>query len=100
MHSIFPSKSEIYIPKDIFAFVAGLIDGDGYAKIYSAEIVQTYQESLMKYLMKRLEFSRYKHKIITFWGKSGLRITYYVPAKTCKILIDKNYCVKLLRMAN
>lgn len=97
LYSIFPSKSEFYKPKDISAFVSGLIDGDGCARRYSAEIAQTKQEQLMKYLMEKLKFSRYVHKVTIVRGKPTTWVTYYVPSKVCKFLRDQGYCIKLLR---
>lgn len=99
LYEIFPSKSKLYEPKDVFAFVAGLIDGDGSVKEggSSAVIVQTYQKKLMRYLMKILKLSRYEEKMIR-WGKPCKKITYYVPSWVCKILIDKRYCIKLNRI--
>ncbi len=102
LYKIFPTKSEIYIPKDIFAFVAGLIDGDG--SVYKGEmracIVQKKHPELMQYLMGKLKLRRYEQKcFLAGWGE-GTKVTYYVPSWICKILFGKNYCVKLLRKIN
>jgi len=100
LYSVFPPKSEFYKPKDIFAFVAGLIDGDGWTrKTYSyAYIGQDSHEDVMSYLMEKLKLSKYEWKGVR-WGELR-RIVYYVPVSIGKTLIEKNYCVKLLRKLN
>lgn len=100
LYGSFPSKTEFYKPKNILAFVSGLIDGDGCAaKWLGAFIVQYNHASLMSYLMKHLELSRYEQEGIR-WGRKRKIITYYVPSKICKALIKEGYCIKLLRNLN
>jgi len=100
LYNMLPSKSEFYKPKNILAFTSGLIDGDGcVAKWSGAFIVQYKHASMMSYLMKHLQLSRYEQENIR-WGKKRKMITYYVPSKICKALINEGYCIKLLRNLN
>lgn len=101
LYKFLPVKSESYKPKDTLAFLSGLIDGDGSARRNHAYISQTYHEDLMNDLTEKLNLSKNIH-YRTGWGGKGERkeIIYYVPDRIGKVLIEKNYCIKLLRQFN
>lgn len=100
LYSIFPSKSEVYKPKDIFAFLSGLIDGDGYAIRSQAYISQDSHEDLMSYLTDELKLTKYFYYRPDWSGLRKRGTMYYVRKKIGQILIERNYCIKLLRQLN
>ncbi len=100
LYNIFPSKSENYRPRNILAFLAGMIDGDGCVPKQGmwAIIAQDHLEGIMSYLVGKLNLSKYEQK-----NKSDgtvVKINYYVPVELCKVLLGKRYCIKITRKLN
>lgn len=100
LHDEFPPKDGTYRPKEIFAFLSGLIDGDGSIRKGKTGVIWQYHyEDLMSYLVDECKLTKH-YSVRVRWGKLSKGIFYYVPLSVCKILKDKNYCIKLLRHVN
>jgi len=99
LFNFLPKKSKVYKPKNIYAFVSGLIDGDGY---FSREenrliITQCTHRRLMKYLSKILCMSCHVIKNKTRWGNFK-KTDYYIFAKTRDKIISKGYSLKITKI--
>lgn len=98
LFNFLPKKSKIYKPKNIYAFISGLIDGDGCfsKKENRLVITQCKHKKLMKYLSKIIRMSCHIRKNKTRWG-TFKKIDYYVFAKTRDKIISKGYSLKTVK---
>lgn len=102
LYEFFPLKNQPYIPKDVYGFLAGLIDGDGYvskgSKLHVIISQQGHRE-IMSYLMRKLGLSRSESMCMGSWGMFN-KVNYYVPVKVARELYKKKYSVKINRHYN
>ena len=97
LYNLFPSKLGRYKPRNIFSFLSGMIDGDGWInnKSMSAYIGQDNNKELMIYLKCFLRLPHHVRYEIR-WGNPKRNI-FYIPVEISKVLIAYKYSVKLLR---
>jgi len=96
LYNFLPNKKKIYYPKNFYAFISGLIDGDGCTTKNAVIISQHRHKKLMNYLTSKLGLHYHNYKTKIRFGVNH-KITYYVPVKICKKLIKSKFCVKLNR---
>jgi len=86
LYDFLPNKKKIYYPKNLYAFVSGLIDGDGNVCKNKVIICQNKHRKLMDYLIKKLGFNYHKYKTKSKFIVNYYKTIYYIPIKLCCII--------------